>query len=56
MHAKRLAADLPQLLRYLEADGSGHMTPLERPQIVSDLLAELSAAPALVSAATGAVA
>jgi pimeloyl-ACP methyl ester carboxylesterase len=50
VHAKRLAADLPQLLRYIEVDRSGHMTPLERPQVVSDLLTELSAAPATVAA------
>jgi len=50
VHAKRLAADLPQLLRYIEVDGSGHMTPLERPHVVSDLLAQLSAAPATVAA------
>jgi len=50
VHAKRLAADLPQLLRYVEVDRSGHMTPLERPRVVSDLLAELCAAPATVAA------
>ena len=50
VHAKRLAADLPALLRYVEVDGSGHMTPLERPDEVSDLLAELAAAPATVAA------
>ena len=50
VHAKRLAADLPQLLRYAELDGSGHMTPLERPRVVSDLLAELAAARATVAA------
>jgi pimeloyl-ACP methyl ester carboxylesterase len=50
VHAKRLAADLPQLLRYVEVERSGHMTPLERPEIVSDVLAELSAQPATVAA------
>jgi pimeloyl-ACP methyl ester carboxylesterase len=50
VHAKRLAADLPRLLRYVEVERSGHMTPLERPEIVSDLLAELSAQPATVAA------
>jgi pimeloyl-ACP methyl ester carboxylesterase len=50
VHARRLAADLPQLLRYVEVEGSGHMTPLERPDIVSDVLAELSAAPATAAA------
>ncbi|TML06730.1 MAG: alpha/beta fold hydrolase [Actinobacteria bacterium] len=50
VHAKRLAGDLPQLLRYVAVERSGHMTPLERPGIVSDILAELSAAPAAVAA------
>jgi pimeloyl-ACP methyl ester carboxylesterase len=50
VHAQRLAADLPRLARYVEVEGSGHMTPLERPAEVSDLLAELSAAPETVAA------
>jgi pimeloyl-ACP methyl ester carboxylesterase len=50
VHAERLAADLPQLARYVKVDGSGHMTPLERPEAVNELLAELSAAPATVAA------
>jgi pimeloyl-ACP methyl ester carboxylesterase len=50
VHAERLAADLPQLVRYVEAEGSGHMTPLERPALVSDLLAGLATAPGAVAA------
>jgi pimeloyl-ACP methyl ester carboxylesterase len=50
VHAERLAADLPRLTRYVEVPGSGHMTPLERPEVVSGLLAELSAAPATAAA------
>jgi pimeloyl-ACP methyl ester carboxylesterase len=50
VHAERLAADLPRLLRYVEVEGSGHMTPLERAPVVNDLLAELSAARATVAA------
>jgi len=50
VHAERLAADLPRLARYVEVDGSGHMTPLELPGVVSDLLAELSAVPETVAA------
>jgi pimeloyl-ACP methyl ester carboxylesterase len=50
VHAERLAADLPQLARYVNVEGSGHMTPLERPEAVNELLAELSAAPATVAA------
>jgi pimeloyl-ACP methyl ester carboxylesterase len=50
VHAERLAADLPQLARYVKVDGSGHMTPLERPETVNELLAELSATPATVAA------
>ena len=50
VHAERLAGDLPQLHRYVKVDGSGHMTPLERPQVVNELLTELSAARAKVTA------
>jgi pimeloyl-ACP methyl ester carboxylesterase len=50
VHASKLADDLPQLLRYVEVEDSGHMTPLERPREVTDLLAELSAAPAAAAA------
>ena len=52
VHAKRLAQDLPQLARYVEQHDSGHMTPLEHPALVNDLLRELalSAAPAAPAA------
>jgi len=50
VHAERLAADLPQLVRYVKVEGSGHMTPLEQPNAVNELLVELSAAPATVAA------
>jgi pimeloyl-ACP methyl ester carboxylesterase len=50
VHAKKVAADLPALLRYVEVEGSGHMTPLERPGEVNDLLAELATRPASVAA------
>jgi pimeloyl-ACP methyl ester carboxylesterase len=42
-HARRIAEMLPQLRRLAVLERTGHMTPLERPEVVSDALAELAA-------------
>jgi pimeloyl-ACP methyl ester carboxylesterase len=42
-HARRIAEMLPQLRRLTVLENTGHMTPLERPGVVIDALAELAA-------------
>jgi pimeloyl-ACP methyl ester carboxylesterase len=42
-HAERIAEQLPQLRRLVVLPDTGHMSPLERPREVSELLAELTA-------------
>jgi pimeloyl-ACP methyl ester carboxylesterase len=42
-HAKRISEQLPRLWRLIVLPDTGHMAPLERPQEVSDVLAELAA-------------
>ncbi|GGW41744.1 alpha/beta fold hydrolase [Streptomyces xantholiticus] len=41
VHAKRLAAELPQCLELVELAGMGHMTPVEAPEAVSTKIREL---------------
>ena len=41
-HARRIAEMLPNLRRLTVLDNTGHMTPLERPDVVIDALAELA--------------
>ncbi len=41
-HARRIAEMLPQLRRLTVLENAGHMTPLERPDVVIDALAELA--------------
>ncbi len=41
-HARRIAEMLPQLRRLTVLENTGHMTPLERPDVVTDALAELA--------------
>lgn len=41
-HARRIAEMLPQLLRLIVLPETGHMSPLERPDAVSDALLELA--------------
>jgi pimeloyl-ACP methyl ester carboxylesterase len=41
-HARRIAEMLPQLRRLTVLENTGHMTPLERPDVVIDALAELA--------------
>ena len=41
-HARRIAQMLPQLRRVAVLEHAGHMTPLERPDVVTDALAELA--------------
>jgi pimeloyl-ACP methyl ester carboxylesterase len=41
-HARRIAEMLPQLRRLTVIERAGHMTPLERPDVVSDALVELA--------------
>jgi pimeloyl-ACP methyl ester carboxylesterase len=41
-HARRIAEMLPQLRRLTVIENAGHMTPLERPDVVIDALAELA--------------
>ena len=41
-HARRIAEMLPELRRLTVLENAGHMTPLERPDVVIDALAELS--------------
>jgi pimeloyl-ACP methyl ester carboxylesterase len=42
-HARRIAAELPQLYRLVVLRNTGHMGPLERPREVADSLADLYA-------------
>jgi pimeloyl-ACP methyl ester carboxylesterase len=42
-HARRIAEMLPQLRRLTVLENTGHMTPLERPDVVIEALAELVA-------------
>lgn len=42
-HARRIAAELPQLYRLVVLRNTGHMGPLERPTEVADALADLYA-------------
>jgi pimeloyl-ACP methyl ester carboxylesterase len=42
-HARRIAAELPQLRRLIVLPDTGHMAALERPDDVSDAVAELAA-------------
>ncbi|MFK4224141.1 alpha/beta fold hydrolase [Streptomyces sp. NPDC019890] len=41
VHARRLAAALPQCLELVELDGMGHMTPVEAPEAVTAKIREL---------------
>jgi pimeloyl-ACP methyl ester carboxylesterase len=41
-HARRIAEMLPELRRLTVLENTGHMTPLERPEVVIDALAELA--------------
>jgi pimeloyl-ACP methyl ester carboxylesterase len=41
-HARRIAEMLPELRRLTVVENGGHMTPLERPDIVIQALAELA--------------
>jgi pimeloyl-ACP methyl ester carboxylesterase len=41
-HARRIAEMLPELRRLTVLENTGHMTPLERPDVVIDALAELA--------------
>ncbi|HKO28017.1 MAG TPA: alpha/beta hydrolase [Solirubrobacteraceae bacterium] len=41
-HARRIAEMLPNLRRLTVLENTGHMTPLERPDVVIDALAELA--------------
>jgi pimeloyl-ACP methyl ester carboxylesterase len=40
-HARRIAGMLPQLRRLTVLEHTGHMTPLERPDVITDALVEL---------------
>ena len=40
-HARRIAEMLPELRRLTVLQATGHMTPLERPDVVIDALLEL---------------
>jgi len=42
-HARRIAEMLPELARLVVLQDVGHMTPLERPDVVTDALVELAA-------------
>jgi pimeloyl-ACP methyl ester carboxylesterase len=42
-HARRIAEALPQLRRLTVLEGTGHMAPLERPEVVAGALVELAA-------------
>ncbi len=44
VHARRLAAELPQCVELLELAGMGHMTPVEAPETVTTKIRELTAA------------
>jgi pimeloyl-ACP methyl ester carboxylesterase len=50
-HARRIAGMLPDLRRLTVLERTGHMAPLERPQVVIDALTELAAIPAERAAA-----
>jgi pimeloyl-ACP methyl ester carboxylesterase len=50
-HAHRIAEMLPDLRRLAVLERTGHMTPLERPEVVIDALTELAALPAERAAA-----
>jgi pimeloyl-ACP methyl ester carboxylesterase len=50
-HARRIAEMLPQLRGLTVLENTGHMTPLERPGVVIDALAELAALTAEYAAA-----
>jgi pimeloyl-ACP methyl ester carboxylesterase len=41
-HARRIAAELPNLTELIEVPGAGHMSPLERPVAVATALRELA--------------
>jgi pimeloyl-ACP methyl ester carboxylesterase len=41
-HARRIADMLPQLRRLAVLERAGHMTPLERPDVITEALAELA--------------
>jgi pimeloyl-ACP methyl ester carboxylesterase len=41
-HARRIAEMLPELRRLAVLEHAGHMTPLERPDVVTEALAELA--------------
>ncbi|MEU6660660.1 alpha/beta hydrolase [Streptomyces sp. NPDC046821] len=43
VHARRLAATLPQCVGLTELTGIGHMTPVEAPELVTERIRELSA-------------
>jgi len=45
-HARRIAENLPRLQKLIVLPGTGHMTPLERPDEVTAALVELAAATA----------
>jgi pimeloyl-ACP methyl ester carboxylesterase len=40
-HSRRLAADLPELVEFLELPGVGHMTPVESPAVVTSMIRRL---------------
>ncbi|HTU87778.1 MAG TPA: alpha/beta fold hydrolase [Solirubrobacteraceae bacterium] len=42
-HARRIAEMLPDLRRLIVLEDTGHMTPLERPEVVIDVLRDLAA-------------
>jgi pimeloyl-ACP methyl ester carboxylesterase len=44
VHARRLAAELPQCLELVELAGMGHMTPVEAPEAVTAKIRELTGA------------
>ncbi|QIP88645.1 alpha/beta hydrolase [Streptomyces sp. Tu 2975] len=44
VHARRLAAELPQCLELVELAGTGHMTPVEAPEAVTAKIRELAGA------------
>ena len=44
VHARRIAADLPDCRELVELDGTGHMTPVEAPEAVTAKIRELAAA------------
>jgi pimeloyl-ACP methyl ester carboxylesterase len=46
VHAKRIAATLPQLAAYVEVPGAGHMAVLEVPDAVTSAIAAVAVRPA----------